>query len=148
MTKLDLKHCFDSVQPESLSMAMFDHEMEDCKGSMAYDFWRLQDNFRVSKEGIIIGPEFSRIYAEIILQRIDRNVERRMGEDNKVRNRDYVFYRYVDDGFLYFNDREDRNRFFLCIDLSRRNTGLVSIKRRWWSFLSGLLSRLYLLPRG
>lgn len=40
------------------------------------------------------------------------------GEDNKVRNRDYVFYRYVDDGFLYFNVREDRNRFSLCIDLS------------------------------
>lgn len=130
MTKLDLKHCFDRIQPESLSMAMFDHEMEDCKGSMAYDFWRLQDKFRVSKEGIIIGPEFSRIYAEIILQRIDREVERRMGEEYKVRNRDYIFYRYVDDGFLYYNDRGDRNCFFSLYRSELKKYGLSINKEK------------------
>lgn len=75
MTKLDLHHCFESISPELLSMAMFGHSMEQCTGSMAYDFCRLQRQFCNRKDGIVIGPEFSRIYAEIILQRIDRNVE-------------------------------------------------------------------------
>lgn len=41
-----------------------------------------------------------------------------MGEDNKVRNRDYVFYRYVDDGFLFLMLERIGIAFSLCIDLS------------------------------
>lgn len=58
MTKLDLKHCFDSIQPESLSMAMFDHEMEDCKGSMAYDFGGCRINFVFLKRESSLDPSF------------------------------------------------------------------------------------------
>ena len=51
--------------------------------------------------GIVIGPEFSRIFAEIILQNIDEKVEnelRRRKINNKV---NYECYRYVDDYFLF-----------------------------------------------
>lgn len=112
MTKLDLKHCFESIIPSTLSTAMFNHKMEDFEGSLAFDFCKLQDEFNKSRDGIIIGPEFSRIYAEIILQRIDFELEKQLKNEDISRNKDYIFYRYVDDGFLFFNDVKVKERFF------------------------------------
>lgn len=112
MTKLDLKHCFESIKPSTLSIAMFNHNMEECEGSLAFDFCKLQDEFNESRDGIIIGPELSRIYAEIILQRIDLELEKQLEKEEIIRNKDYIFYRYVDDGFLFFNDVEVKKRFF------------------------------------
>lgn len=56
--------------------------------------------------GIVIGPEFSRIFAEIILQHVDRSVEHAMEKQEKEykNGRDYQLYRYVDDYFLFYND--------------------------------------------
>lgn len=60
--------------------------------------------------GIIIGPEFSRIFAEIILQAIDRDVSHKLETGvNPLHNRvDYEIFRYVDDYFIFFNDDKDR----------------------------------------
>ena len=111
MIKMDLKSCFESISPDVLSEAMFDREMKDCKGSIAYDFCNLQRDFLNAEPGIIIGPEFSRIYAEIVLQRIDVDVERSLNEKGLFRNTDYIFYRYVDDGFLFFNEERTKENF-------------------------------------
>lgn len=111
MVKMDLKSCFESISPDKLSLAMFGHEMEDCKGSMAYEFCQLQQDFQNHNSGIIIGPEFSRIYAEIVLQRIDVDVEKILREKGLSLKEDYLFYRYVDDGFLFFNDEQTKEQF-------------------------------------
>lgn len=111
MVNMDLKSCFESISPDKLSLAMFGHEMEDCKGSMAYDFCQLQRNFQNLNSGIIIGPEFSRIYAEIVLQRIDVDVEKILKEKGLSLKEDYLFYRYVDDGFLFFNNKQAEEQF-------------------------------------
>lgn len=111
MVKMDLEKCFESISPDKLSFAMFGHEMEDCKGSMAYDFCQLQQDFQNLNNGIIIGPEFSRIYAEIVLQRIDVDVEKILNEKGLSLKEDYLFYRYVDDGFLFFNTEQTKEQF-------------------------------------
>ena len=54
--------------------------------------------------GIIVGPEISRIFAEIILQRIDRDVFELLKEDGLEFGVDYVVKRYVDDYFVFAND--------------------------------------------
>lgn len=54
--------------------------------------------------GIIIGPEFSRIFSEIIFQRIDLNIETRLTEEYQLKLfKDYEIYRYVDDIFIFSN---------------------------------------------
>lgn len=111
MAKFDIHHCFESISPEMLSIAMFGHPVEECKGSMAYDFCQLQHSFMNRDNGIVIGPEFSRIYAEIVLQRIDMDVENDLEQIGIYRNSDYIFYRYVDDGFLYFDVKEVKEQF-------------------------------------
>ena len=75
MYKLDLQDCFESITPELLSRAMFDSNIESCLGTMADNFYSLQKSFLSKHNGIVIGPEFSRIYAEIVLQKIDHVLE-------------------------------------------------------------------------
>ncbi|MEK6647085.1 MAG: antiviral reverse transcriptase Drt3b, partial [Candidatus Firestonebacteria bacterium] len=66
--------------------------------------------------GIIIGPEFSRIFAELILQRIDLNVMHYLQDnpDNKSKGlefkTDYEIFRYVDDFFVFYNDDGAKER--------------------------------------
>lgn len=112
MTKLDLEHCFENISPELLADAMFGHDVDECPGTMAFEFCQLQKDFLNTKTGIVIGPEFSRIYAEIILQRIDLTIERQLEKNGIKRNVDYIFYRYVDDGFLFYNDSAVKVQFF------------------------------------
>ena len=54
--------------------------------------------------GIVIGPEFSRIFAEIILQYIDCRVENDLLAKGYRWNVDYECYRYVDDYFFFYNN--------------------------------------------
>lgn len=102
MLKVDLKDCFESIDPKSLSLAMFDLDMISCPGTLADDFCNLQQSFLSEHDGIVVGPEFSRIYAEIILQKIDVLLESHLSKKFQLEStKDYLFYRYVDDGFLF-----------------------------------------------
>ncbi|WOD19415.1 antiviral reverse transcriptase Drt3b [Paraburkholderia kirstenboschensis] len=53
--------------------------------------------------GIVIGPEISRIFAEIILQSVDAAVERTLTAEYSA-GREYDIRRYVDDYFVFAND--------------------------------------------
>ena len=104
LLQLDLEECFDSIHPTDLSIAAFGQLNNECQGSFAWAFADIQNRLSADEKGIVIGPEFSRIYAEMILQRIDLLTEQRMRNEGFNRGRDYQFYRYVDDGFLFYND--------------------------------------------
>lgn len=125
MYKSDIEHCFDSIKPETLSVAMFNEEMGKCKGTMAEDFFLLNKSYLSTEEGIVIGPEFSRLYAEIILQRIDRDTEVELFNKYGLAHfRDYAFYRYVDDGFLFCNDEKTMELFYGVYDACLEKYGL------------------------
>lgn len=56
--------------------------------------------------GIVIGPEFSRIFAEVILQQVDNNVLSKLAHKKIYNNVDYQCFRYVDDYFFFYNNDE------------------------------------------
>lgn len=57
--------------------------------------------------GIIVGPEISRIFAEIILQAVDLAILRELKEQYGYKlGRDYEIRRYVDDSYVYATSRE------------------------------------------
>lgn len=130
MEKTDLEHCFDSVRPEQLSEAMFGCVMGCAEGTMPYHFWQLNQSYENRPEnggsgtGLVIGPEFSRLYAEIILQRVDVDCETKLEREGIELNRDYVFYRYVDDGFLFCNTEDVRTRFNVVYGVCLAKYGL------------------------
>ena len=64
--------------------------------------------------GIIIGPEFSRIFAELILQSVDRIVEQKLVSKHNLKHKvDYEIFRYVDDYFIFFNEDSTKDKM-LC----------------------------------
>jgi hypothetical protein len=111
MTKMDLKNCFENIYPEDLSKALFDMPMEQAVGSLAEAFCQLQRDFTENEKGIVIGPEFSRIYAEMIMQKVEIGLEKELLAKGLALHKDYQYYRYVDDVFLFYNDDETGKAF-------------------------------------
>lgn len=120
LVKFDLQSCFDSIYTHTISWATAGGAdkvkvLPGYHGSWVGDsFDNLMQSIN-SREtnGIIIGPEFSRIFAEIILQYIDQKVEHELLDDkNKLRHKsNYECYRYVDDYFLFYNEEKVRELF-------------------------------------
>jgi hypothetical protein len=111
--KLDVSSCFDSIYTHSIAWATLGQEV--AKENLSYldttfggKFDRLlRELNRGETNGIVIGPEFSRVFAEVILQDVDRSLERVLLDEYGLLNRnDYEIFRYVDDYFVFCN-RED-----------------------------------------
>ena len=120
LVKFDLQSCFDSIYTHTISWATAGGSdkvkiLPGYHGSWVGDaFDNLMQSVNAREtNGIIIGPEFSRIFAEIILQYIDQRVEKDLLKDsiNLRHKSNYECYRYVDDYFLFYNDEKDRNLF-------------------------------------
>ncbi len=54
--------------------------------------------------GIVVGPEVSRIFAEIILNKIDSNLVQRLQDLSLIKDIDYSCYRYVDNYYVFCNE--------------------------------------------
>ena len=122
LLKVDIMDCFDSISPDRLADLVYGNGVTadecDCMNDFIFDFIRLHKEIRIGlpkretsgqkpkteDQGIIIGPEVSRIFAEIFMQQIDRRMEAIMKEKHDMRcPRDYAFCRYVDDSFIAAN---------------------------------------------
>lgn len=118
LVKFDLQSCFDSIYTHTISWATAGGAdkvkvLPGYHGSWlgdAFDNLMQSVNARETN-GIAIGPEFSRIFAEIILQYIDQKVEQELLEEKLCQKSNYECYRYVDDYFLFYNDEKDRGLF-------------------------------------
>lgn len=104
LATLDVSKCFDSIYTHSLSWAVKDKEFT--KGNVSVSSTFAQDFDQTIRHGnhnetngIPIGPEASRVFAEILFQEIDRRVIAKL-LDLKF-DVDYVFRRYVDDVFIF-----------------------------------------------
>lgn len=112
--KLDLKECFDSIKPSIISKALYGKKINQCYGTFVRDFYDLEClvSPNGSNKGIVIGPEFSRIYAELILQMLDVKLEKRVFDKYSYEPyKDYILYRYVDDYYLFYNEQTDNASF-------------------------------------
>ena len=127
LIKFDLQSCFDSIYTHTISWATAGGAdkvkvLPGYNGSWVGDaFDNLMQSVNAREtNGIVIGPEFSRIFAEIILQYIDQRVEKellnRKNPDKSICHKsDYECYRYVDDYFLFYNDEKVKNLFLECL---------------------------------
>jgi len=116
--KFDISRCFDSIYSHSISWALINKEcvkdyIKDSKKTFGGQFDSLMQRLNHGEtNGIVIGPEFSRLFAEIILQKIDLNVFQslKISGDNIVYKTDYEIFRYIDDYFVFYNDEQVKNK--------------------------------------
>lgn len=112
LTKLDISSCFDSIYTHSLSWAVYGKDfakknLQNLDKSFPERFDLLMQNINYKEtNGILIGPEVSRIFAEIILQSVDVEIEDLMLQRGYVKNSDFKIFRYVDDYFIFHNSDE------------------------------------------
>ncbi|WP_286861653.1 antiviral reverse transcriptase Drt3b [Proteiniphilum sp. UBA5510] len=134
LVKFDIQDCFNSIYTHSIVWATLggiaqgknawhNNQIKDTFGN-EFDDLMQKMNFGETN-GIVIGPEFSRIFAEIILQRVDKDVENRMISKGKYLNKDYECYRYVDDYFLFYDDEEIKDQILEQFSLHLREYKLT-----------------------
>lgn len=108
LMQVDVSKCFHNIYTHSISWAIkskYISKRDIKKGGFDQAFDEIMRNSNYAEtNGILIGPEVSRIFAEIILQRIDLNIIAKLKEKGLKVRIDYDFRRYVDDYFVYFND--------------------------------------------
>jgi hypothetical protein len=128
MFKFDISKCFDSLYTHSIAWAVYGKNVvKDRLKSTENTFPGRFDSFMQNANfgetnGILIGPEFSRIFAEIILQSVDKEVESSLrGEKSLIFKRDYEVYRYVDDYFVFFNDAITRDEILARYKIVLKN---------------------------
>jgi Reverse transcriptase (RNA-dependent DNA polymerase). len=138
LTKFDISKCFDSIYTHSLVWATLgkgivkDH-LKTSAQTFAGEFDKFMQSINYGEtNGILIGPEFSRIFAELIFQRIDKTVELKLIGQNIYLGKDYECYRYVDDYFLFFNDEKVRDKIMTTfrLELKEYKLGLSDAKTK------------------
>ncbi len=109
---IDVANCFDSIYTHSISWAVkgkpYSKRKVGFSNQFCSEFDRLvQRSNRSETNGIPIGSEVSRVFAEVIFQEIDRQIELTIKERFKYELHDhYVLLRYVDDFVLFGIDDE------------------------------------------
>ena len=104
---LDINKCFDSIYTHSISWAAKTKSIaKDNIGSVSFEntFDRVMQSLNYNEtSGICIGPEASRLFAEIILAEIDQDVILQLMKRNMFENKDYECRRYVDNYYIFAN---------------------------------------------
>ncbi|MFC7517277.1 antiviral reverse transcriptase Drt3b [Herbaspirillum sp. GCM10030257] len=110
LVTLDVSKCFDSIYTHCLSWAVKDKRFTKQNVAVSSTFGQdfdavIRHGNHNETNGIPIGPEVSRIFAEILFQEIDKRVIARLS--NRTFGIHYTFRRYVDDVFIFAdNDKE------------------------------------------
>lgn len=129
LLKIDVTKCFDSIYTHTLPWALFNKSIiktniEPSHSTFGGEFDRLMQDLNANEtNGIIIGPEFSRVFAELILQQIDINIYERLKTNdtngkNIIYKVDYEIFRYVDDYFIFYNEETHIDRITESFKLS------------------------------
>ena len=106
---LDISKCFYNIYTHSISWAVKSKPFSKSQiGTFTFedqfDGIMQKANYKETN-GIVVGPEISRIFAEIILQEIDKKLQQKMMSHLDKDN--FVIKRYVDDYFIFGNNVKD-----------------------------------------
>src|SRR5690606_2080914 len=131
---IDISKCFDSIYTHSIAWATkgkFISKESKAKDTFESMFDRLmqRSNFNETN-GIIVGNETSRIFAEIILQDVDKKVKQSLSELNIIESVDYEIRRYVDDYFIFASSTENCQKILNSIEDNLRAYKLFINKQK------------------
>lgn len=104
-SKIDYKSCFDSIYTHAYKWCIEKDTVDSKEASNAnlhIVIDRVLQNINGrSSNGLIVGPEFSRMIAEVLLQQIDVEVKHNLAAQGLNAGTDYRVFRYVDDIYIF-----------------------------------------------
>lgn len=105
--KIDYKSCFDSIYSHVFTWIMERNVVDSknaCNSSLFITIDRMLMNINgKASNGIAVGPEFSRLISEILLEQIDSEVFLALAQQGYKWKKDYRIFRYVDDLYMFTN---------------------------------------------
>lgn len=116
MRLLDIANCFDSIYTHTIAWAVKDKEYNkkfiEFQNQFSVTFDKLvQRSNNNETNGIPIGSEVSRIFAEIIFQKVDKSIIQSLQDKFSYKfSEDYYFARYVDDYIVFSNSEDAANK--------------------------------------
>jgi len=109
--KIDYQSCFESIYTHTFKWILSNNVIDSRNFSNTNNVFSVADrllqqiNSSISN-GILVGPEFSRLMAELLLQQIDKEVFNSLVQENKINKEDYEILRYVDDLFIFTDNKK------------------------------------------
>lgn len=112
--RTDYKACFDSIYTHTYTWLIGKDSIDTKEFGHNSNIYstidRVLQNINARRSnGIVVGPEFSRMIAELMLQFIDVGVNSRLLNSGYICDQDYNVYRYVDDIFIFAKTEELAN---------------------------------------
>ena len=110
--KVDYKSCFDSIYSHVFAW-IIERNVVDSKAASNSNLFLTIDRVLMNingkaSNGIVVGPEYSRMIAEILLEQIDKEVFLDLKQEGYEWKKDYRIFRYVDDLYLFTNNPQSR----------------------------------------
>jgi len=121
---IDISKCFDSIYTHSVTWAtkgkLFSKtaKADDSFGAI-FDLIMQRSNYNETN-GIVIGNEVSRIFAEVILQSVDVKTKEMLERRDILEGVDYDIRRYVDDFFIFSTSTNIAQKVFNAIEENLR----------------------------
>jgi reverse transcriptase-like protein len=115
---MDVANCFDTIYTHTVSWAIKNKDYIKANVDFKNQFCQkidtvIQRSNNNETNGIPIGSEFSRIFAEIIFQDIDKRVETSLKNKHDLQHGDsYEIIRYVDDYVVFSKNSEIANKVY------------------------------------
>lgn len=105
--KVDYKSCFSSIYTHTYKWIIERNTIDSKEAKNSNLFIvidRVLQNINgKSSNGVIVGPEFSRMIAEILLQHIDKEILQNLQAKDLSVSKDFRVFRYVDDIYIFAN---------------------------------------------
>lgn len=145
--KIDINRCFDSIYTHTYNWIIAGNSVDAKKYTNSHILSvidrMLQSMNGSITNGIVVGPEFSRALAEILLQTIDNEVFLELENIGYYKERSYNISRYIDDIFIFSNSEEEINtiiskyiqcaeKYHLKLNESKQEVG--SLPRVWFEW--------------
>ncbi|WDF73613.1 antiviral reverse transcriptase Drt3b [Novosphingobium sp. KACC 22771] len=124
----DIAKCFHSLYTHTLYWATAD--IETAKDNTSHQtfsnrFDRLMQSVNFNEtNGICVGAEVSRVFAELILSEIDKKVIARLKKMEIRWKEDYEFRRYVDDFFIFSQSDNINSQILVALEIELSNFNL------------------------
>jgi len=114
----DISKCFYNIYTHSVTWAIKGKEQSKRNiglKSFENDFDKMMQEANYNEtNGIVVGPEISRIFAEIILQQVDMEVLQDLKKKGCQIGVDFEIRRYIDDYFVFSNQNSILSFAFDC----------------------------------
>lgn len=152
MRSTDISKCFSSIYSHTMSWAVKDvqhgkESVDAASFSNAFDRLMQFSNYNETN-GIPVGSELSRIFAEIILQAADIEMLNRTTRRGLEFGRDFVVRRYVDDYVIFSHDTNSADIVQSCLvaalgvfNLHLSDEKTSTVERPFYTSKSQVISR-------